>query len=170
MSVLTRIAAGSTGGIVGSVLMAGPFVAAHQLGITGKPPPERVTKSLLHRFGIRADKRTEDEITVAAHLGFGVAGGAIYGAFAPSVESAARAAMLGATYGTGVWAVSYAGWVPALGIMPPPQDDQPERQVITLVNHWIYGVVVALAVRAVDDRRRDARAAAGSPHVTAVPE
>lgn len=153
MSVLARIAAGATGGLVGSALMGGPFLAARKMGLTGKPPPEHITEQLLHRAGIHADRETEDAISMAAHLGFGGAGGAVYGLVAPQAASVRRALAYGGAYGTAIWAVSYAGWIPAFGLLPSPTRDQPERQLVLLINHWIYGATVALAVRSLDDRR-----------------
>ena len=148
----TRIAAGLAGGLIGSVLMAGPFLVAHRSGTMRTPPPARITRSLLARFGLRADREAVDALTAVAHLGFGATAGAIYGAVAPRVDSAARAVVLGMAYGTGIYAVSYAGWVPALRLMPPPDRDQPQRQAVTLVNHWLFGATLALAVHATDDR------------------
>jgi uncharacterized membrane protein YagU involved in acid resistance len=155
MSVSARVTAGATGGVVGSVLMGGPYLAARKVGIIGKPPPEGITEGLLHRAGVRAGPETEDAVSVVAHLGFGGVAGALYGLVAPRAASVGRTLAFGAAYGTSIWAVSYAGWVPALRLMPPPTRDQPERQIVVFVNHWIYGAAVALAVRSVDRRLDD---------------
>ena len=56
--------------------------------------------------------------------------------------------LVGAVYGLGVWAVSYKGWIPALGILPPPERDRPGRPVIMVAAHVVYGLVLGALVRA----------------------
>ena len=72
--------------------------------------------------------------------------------------------LVGVVYGLGVWAVSYKGWIPALGILPPPERDQPGRPVIMVAAHVVYGLVLGALVRApkpwertAPDPRRPAR-------------
>ena len=45
-------------------------------------------------------------------------------------------------FGLGVWAVSYLGWIPALGLLPPPYRDNPRRAWTTLTAHLVYGAVL----------------------------
>jgi hypothetical protein len=46
-----------------------------------------------------------------------------------------------------VWALSYQGWVPALGILPPASRDQPGRQWTMVAAHVVYGVVLGAMER-----------------------
>jgi hypothetical protein len=50
-----------------------------------------------------------------------------------------------------VWGASYAGSIPAVGILPPPDDDRTDRQRTMVIAHWIFGAVVGIVVAA---RRR----------------
>ena len=59
-------------------------------------------------------------------------------------RSAPIAAAIGALYATGIWLVSYQGWVPALGIMPPASRDRRGRVATMLVAHWVYGAVLGV--------------------------
>ena len=52
--------------------------------------------------------------------------------------------------GEAVYAVSYAGWVPALGALPPADRDRPSRQLVMAAAHLVYGAVLG----ALDDRWR----------------
>lgn len=52
----------------------------------------------------------------------------------------------GVVFGTAIGAVSYAGWVSALGIMPRPHNDRPGRQPSMLLAHWVYGATLAKLV------------------------
>ena len=45
-------------------------------------------------------------------------------------------------YATGIWLVSYQGWVPALGIMAPASRDRRGRVVTMLAAHWVYGAAL----------------------------
>jgi hypothetical protein len=50
-------------------------------------------------------------------------------------------------YATGIWLVSYQGWVPALGIMPPASRDRRGRVATMLVAHWVYGAALRELVK-----------------------
>lgn len=149
-----RIVAGALGGIAGAIAMGGPYLAGQRIGHTGTPPPERVTKGLLRRADVRADATTEAGLTVGAHLAFGAVAGALHAAVAPTARGPVGAAVLGAISATGVHVVSYAGWVPALGLMPPPHRDRPQRQIVALLNHWLFGAIVGLVVSVADRHPR----------------
>jgi hypothetical protein len=43
--------------------------------------------------------------------------------------------------------VSYEGWVPAAGIMPPAHRDRPSRSATMVVAHAVYGAVLGLWTR-----------------------
>src|SRR5437588_10461880 len=55
-------------------------------------------------------------LTTLAHFGFGTAAGAGYGLLAPHLPFSPAAN--GVAYGLAVWAGSYLGWLPALGLHP----------------------------------------------------
>lgn len=47
------------------------------------------------------------------------------------------------------WLVNYGGWIPVLGILPPPHRDRTDRQATMIVAHLVYGAVLgALAAPA----------------------
>jgi hypothetical protein len=139
---------GMLGGLIGSAVMAVPILTARTRGIIGTPPPERITEGLLRRAGIPSGSKTRDLLSVLSHLAFGAAAGAAYGAVAPRLRDVPRAVLLGIGYATGIYLVSYAGWVPALGLLPPPDRDQPGRQGVMLVAHLLFGTAVGLGTLA----------------------
>jgi uncharacterized membrane protein YagU involved in acid resistance len=83
-------------------------------------------------------------LTTASHAGFGAGAGALYGATAwvwpPSVWT-------GVLFGLAVWLVSYRGWIPALGLMPPPEQDAQGRTVTTAAAHVVYGATLGSMAR-----------------------
>jgi hypothetical protein len=44
--------------------------------------------------------------------------------------------------GLAVWAVSYQGWIPALGILPKASEDRPARPAVMVTAHVVYGAVL----------------------------
>ena len=122
------------------------MLAAGRAGLMGRQPPEAIVR----RAGALADEeprgRLADALAVLAHLGFGAGTGAAYALLPPSRRPVAR----GTAVATGVYAVSYAGWVPALGALPRADRDRPPRQAVMLAAHLLYGAVLG----ALDERWR----------------
>src|SRR5687768_3494177 len=83
------------------------------------------------RRALRPPRAALDPLSLVLHLGFGAAAGALRAALAPRSS--------GVAFGLGVWAASYAGWAPALGLMPPPTRDRPGRPATMIIAHVIYG-------------------------------
>lgn len=152
MSRMTRVSAGAIGGAIGSAVMAVPILAAHTTGVIGTPPPLQITRRILDRVDVPVDRDTEGPATALSHVAFGVGAGLLYGAVMPSTPDLARALTFGIAYATGIYAVSYAGWVPALRLMPSAQDDVPARQIVMLVAHWLFGASLAVATMAASHR------------------
>lgn len=150
-TTLAKLEHGITSGVLATVPMTAVMFASQQLGLLGKMPPAKITDNLLARGGVPATRTERKALTTLVHLGFGAGCGALYSLLRPGRPSPARAAAEGVVFATAVWGASYAGWVPALGIMPPPADDRKDRQITMVVAHWIFGAVLGIVVAA---RRR----------------
>ena len=140
--------------------MSAVMLGAQKAGLLGRMPPRKITDALLGVLGIRGQtpEPARRALAVVNHLAFGSACGALFGLAhevwrvrAPSTSGVRghRAPLLaGLAFGTAIWAVSYAGWVPALGIMPAPQHDRPGRPTSMVLAHLVYGGVLAKIVAA----------------------
>lgn len=73
--------------------------------------------------------------TMLSHFGFGAGAGALFAL--PSVNR-----LGGARYGLAVWAASYLGWLPALGILTPATDHPLRRNVLMVGAHIVWGLVL----------------------------
>jgi hypothetical protein len=104
----------------------------------GEQPPDAITKRAAHAVGAAPTEEQADALAVVAHLGFGAATGALY-ALAPRVGPPV---LRGVATALGVWAVSYQGWVPALGILPKASEDRPARPAVMVAAHVVYGAVL----------------------------
>jgi hypothetical protein len=90
--------------------------------------------------------RRDGVVAAIAHLGFGMGAGALFGMLHSKRSGVLRAALTGAGFGTAVWATSYYGWVPALGLMREPHDDRPFRPTAMVAGHIVYGSVLGAIV------------------------
>lgn len=141
---------GAIGGTAGTVAMSAVMVAAEKRGWLGEYPPRLIAGAALDVGGPHArGGRTRDVLAVAAHVGFGIAAGALFGVLHRRLRPPIGPALHGAVYASLVWGLGYKGGIPALGIMPPPERDRPGRPAAMLLAHWVFGSVLG----AVLDRR-----------------
>jgi hypothetical protein len=139
----------------------------------GEYPPERIARVGLIRAGHGpfTAEQLDGWIGTGLHVGFGAALGATFAAgIAPVARSIRRrlpsrpplravVPAAGVVFATGVWLTSYWGWVPALGILPPPDRDRPDRQASMLVAHWVFGAVLGASVVLLGGAEREEPAA-----------
>ncbi len=131
---------GAEGGAAGTLLMSLVMLGAKKAGLMGKLPPKRITEAVLQATGeTQTSNETVDVLTTIAHFGYGIGAGVLFGVVVQRLRPSLDRGLLGVIYGSLIWFVSYKGWVPALGIMPPPERDRPYRPESMLVAHWGYG-------------------------------
>lgn len=149
---LFRAAAeGAGAGVVATAVMSIPIVAADKAGLMPEPPPEKIVEDGLSAAGVKRQDRTERQENAAAtitHFAFGASCGVLFALLRRRLRLPAPPWMAGMPYGLAIWAVSYKGWVPALGILPPPERDGRARVGTMVVAHVLYGLVLG----AVDGR------------------
>ena len=142
MSTMSRLLVGAVAGTVATVSMSATMGAAKGAKLLGEPPPRKITRAAVPELA--RHPLALDAATWATHFGFGASMGALYslalGARRPSLAS-------GVLLGSAVWAVSYMGWVPAMGIMRPPSEDRPGRPASMLTAHWVFGSTLAQVLR-----------------------
>jgi hypothetical protein len=145
---------GALAGGIATGVMSGVMFAAKRAGLMGEMPPEKMTNRFLDRIGWRSrDTGTQDALASLAHIGFGAAAGSIYSAFQRGLGLPLPPILAGTLFGACVWLVSYQGWAPALGIMPPPRQDRPGRPQAMLLAHLVYGATLGLLVGRTARRR-----------------
>jgi hypothetical protein len=149
-ALVRRAAAGGLAGAAATVPMTGWMLAGQLTGRHGEQSPKRLVRVAARRLGLPARRRGTGTLLsyTAAHLAFGAGCGTVY-----SVLTRRSSAARGAAFGLAVWAVSYAGWVPALRFMPPPTRDVPRRAWTTMTAHLVYGMALGAGL----DRMRSLR-------------
>jgi uncharacterized membrane protein YagU involved in acid resistance len=149
MKTLRSLLAGATAGAVATVAMSALMLAAKRIGITGTLPPELIARKAVEAVALDPpDDGQGDAVAAVAHIGFGAVAGVIFELLTIRALAARRSAAIGASagalYGTGIWLVSYQGWVPALGIMPAASRDRRGRVATMLAAHWVYGAALGV--------------------------
>ena len=110
-------------------------------------PPREIVAVLAEKSGLHRTLTPAQEhaVAVACHYGYGAAAGALYGMLTPP---AAFTPLRGLALGLVLWAASYLGWLPALGILRPATEHPPRRTVLMIASHAVYGLALAALVRA----------------------
>ena len=136
---------GAAHGVAATVAMSVPMLVVGRRAQMATQPPKRITVDAMEAAGVEpATEAGRNLASTLAHLCFGAVAGAVFAVLRGRLRPPGPAVSHGGLYGLGVWAVSYRGWVPALGIMPAPRHDEPVRQRTTLGAHLLYGAVLGL--------------------------
>jgi hypothetical protein len=123
--------------------MSAVMWAAQQVGLIHKQPPEEITEAALRTAGAHSSEHEQDHLSVVNHLLFGAVAGGLFGASHRALPGAGGRVPAGVVFGLAVWATAYQGWVPALNIMPPADEDQPGRPGSMAVAHVVFGAALA---------------------------
>ncbi len=134
--------AGAVDGAAGTVAMSVLMLGARQVGLVERLPPERITAATLDALGLPHSRGTRNALAPLLHLGFGVVAGVLFGLLRRVLRLPLSSVLQGTAYGCLVWLVSYMGWVPMLGLMPPASRDQPRRTIVMVGAHLLYGAVL----------------------------
>lgn len=121
------------------------MLGARRAGLMGKMPPAQIVEKSLDDLGVRRSKWQDQVMAGVAHLGFGMASGALFGVLDRRLELKSRVTG-GMAFGTLVYALSYFGWVPALGFLPQPPRDRPGRPTSMFLSHLVYGATLGVLV------------------------
>ena len=110
-------------------------------------PPRLITEEITERVGVE-ERISEGELvglTAASHFGYGAVFGALYALFEQKVPL--HASIKGMLAGIALWAGSYLGWLPAMGILTPATRHPWRRNLLMIVAHVIWGLTLGEGVR-----------------------
>lgn len=117
-------------------------------------PPTQITSTAARRAGARGvgSGIALRLATTFTHFGFGAAAGSLYPAFAARLR--AKPVASGVGFGVGVWAASYLGWIPALGLLPPATRHPAQRNVMMILAHVAWGAALGAIYAQIQRRQR----------------
>lgn len=136
--VVTALLRGAVSGSIATGVMSGVMLAAGREGLMGRQPPEAIVRRAGQLVGSEPEGRTAEALASLAHVAFGAVSGAAYALLPATSRPVGR----GVVFGFGIYALSYAGWVPAVRALPPADDDRADRQAATASAHVVYGAVL----------------------------
>ena len=152
--MLHRILLGGLAGIVGTAAMTAAMWRLHRRLPDAQryplPPREIVARMLPDRIEAALPERGRQDLTLAAHFGYGAAAGAVY-----ALGSGPAGPVTGASYGVVVWAASYLGWIPAVQILKPATRHPAERDALMIAVHLVWGATMALALGELERAERE---------------
>jgi hypothetical protein len=108
-------------------------------------PPRQITMKIAEEAGV-AHQFTEDQktrLTLLAHFAYGASMGSLYGLLTRE-NARAKTAL---PFGLAVWAGSYLGLLPGLGILKPAIQHPLRRNALMIGAHVVWGLSLAEALR-----------------------
>lgn len=114
-------------------------------------PPRLITERVAASAGVADDmtERQHKALALASHYAYGAAVGA---GCAPVMRALGGPPVVaGIGYGLGVWAASYLGWIPAVGILRPATEHPAERVGMMLAAHVVWGGVAGYLTARLSD-------------------
>lgn len=136
---------GALAGLIATVPMSLTMIVMHQYLPSEQRhplPPRQISDKVSHH--LRMDRLIDDAQarTLVSHFAYGAAAGAIYGGMVrqPPVLST----LSGVGFGLAVWAGSYMGWLPALGILSPATEQPAHRNLLMIIAHVVWGAVTGV--------------------------
>ncbi|MBX6772028.1 MAG: hypothetical protein IRY83_09915 [Chloroflexi bacterium] len=142
MGRIVDLAHGGLAGLVGTLLMTGVILAGRAGRLFRGVPPAEITARAEEQTGL-VPGPSFSVTWLLAHLGYGTVAGAVYALGRRGLGLALPVPLAGLLDGALVWAFSYLGIMPALGLYPWPREDRPGRLVTMLIAHSVYGLATA---------------------------
>lgn len=142
MNLLSRVLAGALSGVLSTVALTGLRKSLAAVGVVGRTAPEQVVRRL-EEVGLLDgwSPGARRALVVLAHLAYGTAIGASFGALRRTVGGGGSEASAGAALGVLGWAANWAGVLPALGVHEPPWRSNTPKVLLPVVDHAFFGAV-----------------------------
>ena len=104
------------------------------------PPSEILTATEQLGLGGKLQPPAHTAATLVAHFGYGALTGALYGLLARRITLPWL--LTGVGFGMLVWAGSYLGVLPALGILSPATEHPARRNALMVAAHAVWGAAL----------------------------
>ncbi len=143
---------GAGAGAVATGAMSIPMLIAQRQGSMGTQPPERVVEEAEGETGKTLSEGEENLAASLAHLAFGMGSGATFALLHRALRLPVPTVVQGTGFAVAVWALSYRGWIPRLGVLPPPERDRSDRQRTMVAVHVVFGAVLGAVEHRLADR------------------
>jgi Family of unknown function (DUF6789) len=133
---------GGVAGILATIAMSLPMLAARRSGLIDRQPPEEITDRLASSASAPLEGSGLTFGTAVAHIGFGALAGILYGSITRHLGVGRTGAWLGPAYGLLIWALGYRGILPRLGLIRTTDEAGGARDGVMLFAHLVFGAVL----------------------------
>jgi hypothetical protein len=149
MNLPSTIVRGAAAGVAATTAMSMAMLAAKRAGLLRELPPKELTARATARAGLGddVDAGTRRQLGWLLHYAFGATLGAMFAAGRELTHGPGPDVAYATPFALMVWLVSYAGWVPALRLLPPPTKDDPDRPMAMVGAHLVFAATLAAAWR-----------------------
>lgn len=115
-------------------------------------PPREITEKLAEEAEIEDEMSEEEQLvaTLASHFGYGTACGVVYSTVADKLSG--PPALRGIQFGLVVWAGSYLGLLPAMGILKPATEHPMRRNALMIAAHVVWGAATGAITDSIADK------------------
>lgn len=136
--------AGTVATLPMTVLMKSVHISLPHAQRSEPIPPRQITMQAADAAGLKHEmpEGVRQLATMLSHFGYGAAAGAVYGRVQSRLPGSPVAK--GITFGLGVWAVSYLGWLPAAGVLRPASRWPAGRNFMMIAAHVVWGAVTGI--------------------------
>jgi uncharacterized membrane protein YagU involved in acid resistance len=158
-NTLIKLAAGAVGGVIGTYLMQKSLPLSGKLPARFQPPQPKQDPG---HFMVSQGERIVGALSPKMHSGAVQTMPWLYGLTWPlalaalanviGLRSAGKTIAAGAALGAIVWAVGYAGWMPATGLIPPVHRVPLRKHAPSFASHVAYGTIASLPLAIAADR------------------
>lgn len=148
MNFLVRAASGTVAGAAATVVLTALRKTLARAGIVGETAPEQVVKRL-DELGLLDgwSPQARRALAVAAHVAYGCAIGASFGALRKETGDRGEEASMGAALGLLGWAANWAGVLPITGVHSPPWRQHTPKVLLPVLDHAVFGAAWGLVYR-----------------------
>jgi hypothetical protein len=130
-------------GAIATIPMTLTILIAKRAGFIGTPSPRQVSQEMAEEMAPLPEEGEPafQPMWIAGHFAYGGLCGLIYAGMRQVLPGTVPVG--GLVFGTGVWIVSYGGYLPALHLYPTPDKDSHARAGVMIVAHLVYGASLA---------------------------
>jgi hypothetical protein len=153
MSVAEKTLAGAAGGAGGTVVLSVLRYVLGKMGVVYQTAPMQVVERMQQADLVPDRPVAKRAIAVAAHLTYGTAAGAAFGALRRKREGLGTELAVGATLGVLLWGIGWAGWLPILGADRAPWNYNSPKALLPVLDHAVFGAAWGLLFWAFSRRK-----------------
>ncbi|MGE0528212.1 MAG: DUF6789 family protein [Bdellovibrionales bacterium] len=107
------------------------------------PLPPATLSFQLTPLSSRLWRREQASLALLSHFLYGGSTGIFYAKLRPHLACGPRVS--GVVFGLSLWAVSYLGWIPSLGLRAAAQRMPPSRNFLMVLAHLLWGLSLGYA-------------------------